>query len=45
MAIVVISDTTQGLQPALEAIFAPQGGIETVIPKCGGAVYIKPKLG
>jgi uncharacterized protein (DUF362 family) len=46
MPIVVIADTTQGLKPALEAIFAPHGGIEGVIPqkfkKDGGTVYIKP---
>ena len=42
MPIVVISDTTQGLEPALEAIFAPHGGVEVVIPKNGGTVYIKP---
>ncbi|HEY66795.1 MAG TPA: hypothetical protein G4N97_00805 [Thermoflexia bacterium] len=27
MPIVVIADTTQGLKPALEAIFAPHGGV------------------
>jgi uncharacterized protein (DUF362 family) len=42
MPIVVISDTTSGLKPALEAIFAPHGGIEAVIPKSVGTVYIKP---
>jgi len=43
MSIVVIADTTQGLKPALEEIFAPHGGVEGVIPKNhGGTVYIKP---
>lgn len=42
MPVVVIADTTQGLQPALQAIFAPHGGVEAVIPKAGGTVYIKP---
>ena len=42
MPTVVIADTTQGLEPALETIFAPHGGIEGVIPKNGTTVYIKP---
>jgi uncharacterized protein (DUF362 family) len=42
MPIVTIADTTKGLKPALEAIFAPHGGVEGVIPKSGGTVYIKP---
>ena len=46
MSIVVIADTTQGLKPALEEIFAPHGGVEGVIPSKikdgGGTVYIKP---
>ncbi len=42
MPVVVIADTTQGLKPALQAIFAPHGGVEAVIPKAGGTLYIKP---
>jgi uncharacterized protein (DUF362 family) len=42
MPIVVIADTNQGLAPALEEVFAPFGGVEAVIPKNGGTVYIKP---
>lgn len=42
MPIVVIAETGHGLAQALEAIFAPQGGVEAVIPKNGGTIYIKP---
>ena len=42
MPIVVISDTTQELKPALDEIFGPHGGIERVIPRNGGTIYIKP---
>jgi uncharacterized protein (DUF362 family) len=42
MTTVVISDTTRGLAPALQEIFAPHGGVKAVIPQNGGAVYIKP---
>ncbi len=42
MPIVIITDTTQGLKPALEEIFEPHGGIESVIPKNGGTIYVKP---
>jgi uncharacterized protein (DUF362 family) len=43
MPIVVIADTTQGLKPALDAIFAPHGGVQAVIPKDNGTtVYVKP---
>jgi uncharacterized protein (DUF362 family) len=44
MPIVVIADTTQGLEPAIEEIFAPHGGIEAVIPKDSSTatVYVKP---
>jgi uncharacterized protein (DUF362 family) len=42
MPVAVIADTTQGLKPALQAIFAPHGGVEAVIPKAGGTLYIKP---
>jgi uncharacterized protein (DUF362 family) len=38
---VTIADTTSGLPAALEAIFAPYGGIANVIPS-GSRVYIKP---
>ena len=36
MPVVVIADTTKGLRTALEDVFAPYGGLETVIPKNGG---------
>ena len=43
MPIVVIADTTQGLEPAIEEIFSPHGGVEAVIPKdIGTTVYVKP---
>jgi uncharacterized protein (DUF362 family) len=42
MTTVVISDTTRGLAPALQEIFAPHGGVKAVIPQDGGVVYIKP---
>jgi uncharacterized protein (DUF362 family) len=58
MSIVVIAHTSvgnvlsdrkgpsKGLKPALDAIFAPHGGIEAVIPpknkNGGGIVYVKP---
>jgi uncharacterized protein (DUF362 family) len=44
MPIVVIADTTQGLEPAIDAIFAPHGGVEAVIPKDSNTatVYVKP---
>jgi hypothetical protein len=43
MTAVVIADTTQGLVPALDAIFAPYGGGEGVIPRHDGTtVYVKP---
>lgn len=42
MSVVVIADTKQGLQAALEEIFAPYGGIQAVIPRNGGTVYVKP---
>jgi hypothetical protein len=46
MPIAAIADTTQGLKPALEVIFAPHGGVEAVIPSenkdGGGTVYVKP---
>jgi len=42
MPTVVIADTTQGLRPALEDIFAPHGGVEAAIPRNGGTVYVKP---
>jgi len=38
---VTIADTTSGLPAALEAIFAPYGGVANVIPS-GSRVYIKP---
>ncbi|MCK4831713.1 MAG: DUF362 domain-containing protein [Anaerolineales bacterium] len=42
MSTVVIADATLGLGSALEAIFEPHGGIEAVVPRDGGTVYIKP---
>jgi len=38
---VTIAETTSGLPAALEAIFAPYGGVANVIPS-GSRVYIKP---
>jgi len=38
---VTIADTTSGLPAALEAIFAPYGGVTNVIPS-GSRVYVKP---
>ena len=38
---VTIAETTSGLPDALEAIFAPYGGVANVIPS-GSRVYIKP---
>jgi uncharacterized protein (DUF362 family) len=42
MSIVVITSTSDDLEPALDAIFAPHGGVKAVIPESGGTVYIKP---
>jgi len=39
--IVTIADTTNGLSAALDAVFAPYGGIAKVIP-AGSKVYLKP---
>jgi uncharacterized protein (DUF362 family) len=39
--IVVIADTKGGLEAAIEAIFAPHGGVEQVVPQ-EGTVYVKP---
>jgi uncharacterized protein (DUF362 family) len=38
---VTIAETTSGLPAALEAIFAPYGGVANVIPS-GSRVYVKP---
>ncbi len=38
---VTIADTSNGVSAALEAIFAPYGGIANVIPS-GSRVYVKP---
>jgi uncharacterized protein (DUF362 family) len=38
---VVIADTARGLPGAFEAIFAPFGGVEAVIPS-GAKIYVKP---
>jgi uncharacterized protein (DUF362 family) len=40
-AIVTIADTTNGLPAAFDAIFAPYGGVASVIP-AGSKVHIKP---
>ena len=42
MPVVVIADTTRGLKTALDDVFAPYGGVGTVIPRNGGTVYVKP---
>lgn len=42
MATVVIADAASGLVPAMEAIIEPHGGIEAVVPRSGGTVYIDP---
>jgi uncharacterized protein (DUF362 family) len=42
MPTVVIADTTQGLEAALDEIFDPHGGVEAVIPRTASTVYIKP---
>jgi uncharacterized protein (DUF362 family) len=42
MPVVVISDTSGGLKPALDQIFEPHGGVQAVIPKDGGTIYVKP---
>jgi len=42
MSTTVIANTTEGLEPALEAIFKPHGGVQAVIPKNGSTVYVKP---
>ena len=39
--IVTIADTTKGLPAAIDAIFAPYGGVARVIPS-GSKVYLKP---
>jgi len=42
MTIVHIANTLEGIQPAIDAIFSSHGGVESVIPKNGGTVYVKP---
>jgi uncharacterized protein (DUF362 family) len=42
MPTVVVANAVQGVKAAIEAIFAPYGGVEAVIPKTSGTVYIKP---
>ena len=42
MSVVVVAHTTRNVEPALEEIFAPYGGVKGVIPRNGGMVYIKP---
>ena len=42
MTPVVIADTNEGLEAALDAVFAPHGGVAGAIPRTGGTVYIKP---
>lgn len=40
-AVVVIADTKEGLDAAFDAVFAPFGGVEKVIP-AGSTVFVKP---
>jgi uncharacterized protein (DUF362 family) len=42
MTTVVIADAIQGLRAAFDEVFSPHGGIEAVIPRNGGTVYVKP---
>lgn len=42
MALVVIADTTSGIQQAIDAMFSEHGGVASAIPQRGGTVYIKP---
>ncbi len=42
MTQVVIADTTRGIRESFDEIFSAFGGIENVIPKNNGRVYIKP---
>lgn len=42
MPVVVVADATRGLNSAFEEVWAPFGGIDAVIPKHGGTLYIKP---
>jgi len=39
---VAIAGTEAGLVEAIEAIFAPHGGVRAVIPEACGTVYLKP---
>jgi uncharacterized protein (DUF362 family) len=41
LPIVVITDVEDGLEAALEAVFAPHGGVDRVIPQ-DGTIYVKP---
>ncbi len=42
MPTVVIANAARGIKPAIEEIFAPHGGVEAVIPRNGGIIYVKP---
>jgi uncharacterized protein (DUF362 family) len=42
MTTVVVASTTEGLGLALDDLFAPYGGIEGVLPRTDGTVYVKP---
>jgi len=42
MTTVVIADTRAGLEPALDELFAPFGGLAGAIPRDGRTVYVKP---
>ena len=42
MPVVVIADTTQGLEAALYEVFAPHGGVKGAIPGDVETLYIKP---
>lgn len=42
MSLIVIANTTEGLKPALDQIFAPYRGVEAVIPRNVNTIYVKP---
>ncbi len=42
MTTVVISKVDHSITTGLEQIFAPFGGVEALIPRSGGTIYIKP---
>lgn len=42
MPLVVVADTSRGIALALDEVFAAHGGVDEVIPRRGGTVFIKP---